>query len=118
MPRSQRDDRDVADVATGVPSATAARFLPGYLRGDALRGDPPVDMVHHIARYGGEATESELISLIANGRAEAPAREATLLKADQQGLQERGGAPGAKTRDLALDVARTLLDSSNRDELK
>jgi putative heme-binding domain-containing protein len=118
MTRSRRDDRDVADVATGVPSAAAARFLLGHIRSRALSRTRLVEFVHHIARYGDGATEPELTAFIAAWRDEGLAQQAALLKAVQQGLQERGGAPGTRVRDLALDVARTLLDSSQGDEVK
>ena len=117
-PRSDRDLRDVADVATGVPSASAARFLLTRLqRDDQLRNEPPEAYVHHVARYGPEGTEAELTEFIEGQQSAGLPRQAALLKASQQGIEERGAKPAAETRNLAESVATALLDSPRGTEV-
>ncbi|MEA2630911.1 MAG: hypothetical protein QOE66_1130, partial [Chloroflexota bacterium] len=119
MPRSERDDRDVADVAVGVPSAAAARFLFGRIRRvSSFEGVPLLPFIHHIARHGADATGSELTAFLNDRRDQGPTWLATLLKALQQGLQERGASPGDESRTLALETARALLDSAKGEEVK
>jgi putative heme-binding domain-containing protein len=117
-PRSDRDLRDVADVATGVPSAAAARFLLTRLRGDdKLRRQPPEPYVHHVARYGAKGTEAELTEFIGGLQSAGLPLQAALLKAAQQGIEERGAKPAGATRKLAQGVATALLDSPNGTEV-
>jgi putative heme-binding domain-containing protein len=113
-PWSDRDLSDLADVAPGVYSARAARFLLGQLR----RGREPENrlggFVHHVARYGAHGTEPELTAFVAAQQTAGRGRQAALLKELQQGIQERGGSPSEATRTLALEVARALIDAPRR----
>jgi putative heme-binding domain-containing protein len=113
---TERDRRDVADVATGVPSAAAARFLLGQLHREDQSGNQPERYVHHVARYGAKGTEHELTAFIDSQRSSGRLRQAELLKAVEQGIQERGARPAAETRNLARDVATALLDSTRGPE--
>jgi putative heme-binding domain-containing protein len=114
---SERDRTDVADVATGVPSAAAAAFLLGQLRRQEYPGSQADGYVHHVARYGAEGTEHELIALLAGQRTAGRPRQAVLLTAAQKGIAERGGQPAAETRSLATEVATALLGSSRGSEM-
>jgi putative heme-binding domain-containing protein len=113
---SDRDRRDIADVAPGVPSAAAARFLLGQLRRDFESEGRTERLVHHVARYGADGSEAELTALVA-GLGETTSRDrprqASLLRTIQQGIQERGQTPGPQMRGLALEVAGALLRSRN-----
>ena len=108
---SDRDRRAVADVAPGVPSAAAARFLLGQIRRDGKSRTPPDQYVHHVARYGAKGTEQELTGFIDSQQSAGLPRQAALLKAAQQGIEERGAKPSGATRTLAQSVATALLDS-------
>ena len=81
---SERDGRDIADVATGVHSLQAAAFLLAHLK----RSDEPqgtlLRFVHHIARYGAPDSIREL-ALLAGSEKRRPSERLELLKAIQQG---------------------------------
>jgi putative heme-binding domain-containing protein len=108
---TERDRRDVADVATGVPSTPAARFLLAQLRREDQPGNQAERYVHHVARYGAKGTEHELTAFIDSQRSSGRLQQAELLKAVEQGIQERGARPATETRSLARDVATALLES-------
>ncbi len=52
MALSEADERTLADVAPGVPSADAARWLLGYLQRRAEPLPTRIRFAHHVARYG------------------------------------------------------------------
>jgi putative heme-binding domain-containing protein len=111
---SDRDLGDLADVAPGVHSARSARFLLEQLPRSREPENRLAGFAHHIARYGAEGTEPELTAFVAAQRKAGRARQAALLKAVQQGLQERGSTPGEATQALALEVSRALIDAPKR----
>jgi putative heme-binding domain-containing protein len=112
------DEATVADVAIGIPSADSAFFLfktsaQSFLSDKPLPLDRRVRFAHHIARYG---DQEQAVSFIR--AAKTPSEKVVLLKAIQQGTQERGAALGADARKLAADVAKTLLASTDGNEVK
>jgi putative heme-binding domain-containing protein len=120
----------LAEAALGVPMAESARFLLGYLDREAApapagqaRSSPPLSLdqraryARHVARFGGADAEAGLVKFARLEKFPAPAR-VVLLKAIQQGTQERGAALGPDARALAADVAKTLLASSNGNEVQ
>jgi putative membrane-bound dehydrogenase-like protein len=113
---SARDRRDLADVATGVHSKEAAAFLLA----DVKRAEPPREtllrFVHHIARYGAPESARELVALSGSGTRPAPAR-LEILKAIQEGTQERGGTLDESVRKEAAGLARVLLSSTAAGEI-
>jgi putative heme-binding domain-containing protein len=108
----------LAEAALGVPMPESARFLMGYLNGEA---SPPLAQqaryARHIARFGGPEAEAGLVKFARLDKF-APPAQVVLLKAIQQGTQERGGALGADARGLASEVARTLLASANGGQIQ
>ncbi len=113
---NERDRRDLADVATGVHAPQAAAFLLGHLK----RHDEPfanvVRFVHHIARYGAPGSMHELVALVEPEKRSA-AERLELLKAMQQGAQERGAGLDDSARRLAARLAHKLLDSKQPGEV-
>jgi putative membrane-bound dehydrogenase-like protein len=111
-----RDRRDIADVATGVPSAAAAAFLLAYLK----QHDEPmaelVRFVHHIARHGAPGLTTEVVAAREFER-RSPADQLEMLKAIQQGVQERGAVLDDPTRRLAARLAGQLLGSTRESEV-
>ncbi len=115
---SDRDRDDLADVALGVPDAASAHFLLARLEAGATRGGLRERFVHHVARYGSPGSEASLVRFVAGTDATHPNAQAALLKAVQQGLQERGAAPSDATRGLALQVTGKLLDAGRANEIQ
>ena len=125
------EEAHLAEVALGAPMAESAGFLLGYLDresappepADPARDTPRLPLgrkaryVRHVARYGGPRVDAVLVSF-ARGDEFPPAARVVLLKAIQQGTQERGGTLGPDARGLAAEVARALLASSDGDEIQ
>ncbi len=111
------DEAVVADVAPGVPSAESARFLLGYLARHPEPMATRARYAHHVSRFGGPESEAGLVAF-ARGGTFGPSEQVALLKAIQQGTQERGGALGPDARSLASDVVGSLLGSAKEDEVK
>src|SRR5262249_29392149 len=68
-PLSERDARDLADVAPGVPSVEAARLLMSHIKTYREEGDDLLRYVHHVARYGDNATRDALLAFARVDRA-------------------------------------------------
>jgi putative heme-binding domain-containing protein len=111
---SERDRRDLADVATGVPSPEAAGFLLRHIRTVDEGPENLLRYAHHVARHGARETRSDLLSIVA-GRP-SPAEKLALLKSIQQGLQERGDDLGEDLRRAARDLAGSMMDSKSPEE--
>ena len=87
---SERDARDIADVATGVPTPEAAAYLLGHLR---RLEEPHANLVRYlqfIARHAAEADDVPLLAIVRDRGGEALPDRLALLKAILQGNQERG----------------------------
>ncbi len=106
---SERDRRDIADVATGVHSPEAAAFLLGYLRDH--RREPrelaPLRPPHRALR--GARPDRQPGRLVKAAGPHGRRMQARLLKAIHQGLQERGMPPAAAMHAMAVEHARALL---------
>jgi putative heme-binding domain-containing protein len=114
---SERDARDVADVAVGVPTAEAARYLLRHVEHFAEPHGVQVRYIHHVARYGAGGSERALEAFIRSHQGDGPDALVDLLRAIQQGTQERGGKLGAWPQELALELAGPLLDSKKKEEV-
>ncbi|MDR3636437.1 MAG: c-type cytochrome [Isosphaeraceae bacterium] len=114
---TEGEARDIADVAPGVATAEAAAYLLRHVE----RLTEPVGTlaryIHHIARYGSKDSITPLVAFVRGRSNERAAARVELLKAIQQGMQERGAAPGDDLRSLAIDLANALLDSSADDDV-
>ncbi len=100
------DARDLADVAPGVPTVEAASFLLEFAKRE------PASLAEHarqIARYGSVDTVASLLPLARNA-SDLLVRVA-ILKAIQQGTQERGAVISQEARQWAVELTATLLSS-------
>ncbi len=111
---SEADRRDIADVATGVPSKESAAFLLGHIAGVSEPADRQERYVRHIARYGDQA-EAKLAAFVR--KSNDPTHQATLIRAIQQGFQERGVGFTGDIPALALDLTRSFLKSGKNDQV-
>ncbi len=107
----------IADVAPGVPSPAAAKFLLAYLNREVeLDSDRATRYVHHVARHGPEESTEELPSLARRLAGSDIRRGVACLKAVHQGLQERGMGSPDKLRQWAEELCRQLL-AQRQDDL-
>jgi putative heme-binding domain-containing protein len=109
---SERDRRDLADVANGVPSAEAAAFVLKQLEAVAESPENQERFVHHVARHGKAGSVPRLLALIKAGD-RTPAARFALLRMIQQGVQERGQPLDPEVRGLAVGLCRGLLSSKD-----
>ncbi len=115
---SDRDRRDIADVALGVPSAEAARFLLAHIQRGLEPGEPLARYLRQIARHGAGDALPTLLAIVRGRRGEGLSRQADLLNAVRFGTQERGAPLDEATRGLAFELFDSLLASPNGDEVR
>jgi putative heme-binding domain-containing protein len=110
----QADARALADVALGVPGPAAADFLLRHLKQSPEGPERVVDAVHHVARYGSDP--AGLLAFVRGDRPQDLKHQAALLRAIQQGTQERGGRLDPAAQEWAAALVRTLIASARDDE--
>jgi putative heme-binding domain-containing protein len=111
---SDRDKAGIADVCLGVPSTEAASFLLAYIR--ANKGSERLyQFVHHIARHGKDGSTASLLEYV-RGLRLSLLEQRGLLKAIQQGMQERGAPLMPEAQKWGASLAGTLLRSRSRNE--
>jgi putative membrane-bound dehydrogenase-like protein len=111
-----RERRDIADVATGVHSPQAATFLLAELSRSEPANDTLLKFMHHVARYGGPEMAGNLTN-VTETRTRSAAEKLEILKAIQQGTQERGGTLDKRAREQAARLAATLLGSASTGDI-
>ncbi len=109
---TERDRRDIADVATGVPSAGAAAFLLAHVRGGGDSAEKVARFVHHISRYGDADCIRGLDQVVVSG-GRGPVEKLELLRMIQRGAQERGKNVDDLFRALAQGSVRSMLRSKD-----
>jgi putative heme-binding domain-containing protein len=109
---TEPDLRDIGDVTTGVHTEGAARFLLTNLKTVQEPHANWLRFVHHIARYGVPALMPDLVALAVTEK-RTPAQRLELLKAIQQGAQERGAGLDEQSRRVATSLAKQLLGSAH-----
>ena len=114
---SERDRRDIADVAMGVHSPESAAYLLGYLGNHEEGPETWVRYVHHIARYATPDRIDGLADLVRRAGPHGRRLQAQLVRAIHQGIQERGMPPGTVMHGLAVEHARALLNSKDAGEI-
>jgi putative heme-binding domain-containing protein len=113
---NERDARDIADIATGVPTAESAKYLLSHVARYAEPAGKLVRYIHHVARYGDDDSGRGLLALLRNRSEQGPARRSALLKAVLRGTQERGATLNDEARGMALELTRRLVDSGKKED--
>src|SRR5262249_30534854 len=106
---TERDRRDIADVAPGDHSPEAAAFLLDHLQRLSEPSENRLRFVHHIARYGSLDRMGTLTEVVRHTEKPSDPVGVELLKAIHQGLQERGAPPSPEIRQLTVERAQSLL---------
>jgi putative heme-binding domain-containing protein len=115
---SERDERFLADVSLGVPSAAAAAFLLRHVNKQVVDGEILTKYVHHIARYGDATTTGNVLAFANSNRPDDLSRQTELLRAIIRGTQERGASIEGETRARAQQLTVRLLDSKKTNDVK
>ncbi len=108
----ENDARALADVSLGVPSAEAADYLLRYLARHAESGERTAEMVHHVARHGTAATTAALLDFLRHHQPQDLGLQAVLLRALDQGTQERGSRLEGAAQAWAEELTGRLLEAS------
>jgi putative heme-binding domain-containing protein len=108
-PWSDADARAIADVCPGVPSAEAATYLLRHIRNLTEPPDVLARYVHHIARHQQLEAEPELLAFVRGCEPESLRQQAQLLRAVQQGTQERGGRLSTAAQHWGEELVAKLL---------
>jgi putative heme-binding domain-containing protein len=109
---SDRDQRAIDDVCTGIPAPEAAKYLAGKLPLHKDDADGLRRFAHHIARYGVDSVRTELTEFVRKQIIDRAALQAVLLKEVNQGMQEGGAKLPDSVREWATDLTQSLLASS------
>ncbi len=112
-PLSERDRRDLADVAAGVPSFPAASFLLAHLRELPENDANRLRFVEHVARRGDTNTDVTLLAFARDQRPDDRGHQIALLLAYHRGTQARGAPLTDPAREWAEGLARGLLSSND-----
>jgi putative heme-binding domain-containing protein len=118
LPQREADARSIADVALGVPTPEAAQFLLRHIQRLPENGERLTRYVHHIARFAAAAQQPELLAFAHKDKGDDVRHQATLLKAIQQGTQERGAQLSDDGRRWAEELVGKLLASKANDLLQ
>ncbi len=112
---SEVDSRALADACLGVHDEESAQFVERHL----TRYDEPAavvqDQVHYIARFGDKTASASVLAWATTKHPKDINLQGKIIKAIQQGTQERGDKPGKAELVLAAEVTGKLLRSGPRD---
>jgi putative heme-binding domain-containing protein len=108
---SETNSRAIADVATGIKSASAGEFLLNHLRKFPEEREKLTTYLKHAARF---APESEMGNLASFTQAKFPDDldfQLTLFKSVQEGFNERGAKLPSSLQEWGASLAEQLLVS-------
>jgi putative heme-binding domain-containing protein len=114
-PLPETDARAIADVAPGLATPQAGAYLVRHLQKYPETGETLLGQVRHAARHVADDLQGSLIDLAKTNKPGDIRHQATLLKAIQQGTQERGGKLGDDARLWAESLIARLLAAREAD---
>lgn len=112
---SREEQSVVADVIPGVHSAESVEFLKDFVVLTDPSAGTLVRHARYMARHGKEGTAVWLLSHVRQKHPKDLTNQAEVLKAVQQGMQERGESLGKAATAFAHDLALELLSNDARD---
>jgi putative heme-binding domain-containing protein len=114
----ERDERAIADVSLGVPTAEAAEYLLRHLGRHAEGRERTAEIVHHVARYGAPAAAGALLDFLRSRPADDLRLQAALCRTVIQGTQERGGWLAEALQSWAEGVTRRLMAATAPEDVQ
>jgi putative heme-binding domain-containing protein len=115
---SEADSRALADIAPGIHTLHAGAFLLGHIQKYPETGDRLTRYVRHGARYAPEEQVASAVKFLRGNKPDEVRQQAGLVRAVQQGTQERGGKLGVEAAAWAGDVTGKLLAAKENDLLQ
>jgi len=114
-PLSERDDRDLADVATGAPTPDAAAFLLHRVQSGKENREAMMRYLRQIARYVPPGQMDSLATFVTSRFADDLDLQMALFNSMLEGLAQRGAAPGEAVRSWGSSLAASLLAQGTDD---
>jgi putative heme-binding domain-containing protein len=115
---TETDAKTLADVTPGIPTPEAGAYLIRHLQKGKEAPADVVRYVRHAARHAPEAQLPELLTLVRGQDAKNLRQQANLVRAVQQGSQERGASLSEDARVWAGDLIDQLLAAKENDLLQ
>lgn len=109
---SEKDSRAVASAALGAPTKEAATFLVAHLGKHGYVPLRQADFSRHVARYGDKDAIKTLVEWAKVAHKDRAGNAGVLLRAIDQGSQQRGAALPDEAKTWANDLTASLLDST------
>ncbi len=114
---NEADARAVADVVPGVHTIEAAEFLLRHLQRYPENQANQIRYAKHIARYGTDALEEQLLAVLRKRRPEGLNQQLALFRAVREGNQARGAKLSAEARAWGSELADKLLTSRDKGQV-
>src|SRR5579859_7434711 len=106
---SDLDEKAVADVCPGLPTAESARFLMKHLQKYTENRETSIDYLRHAARYLPESEIGAMADFTRAKFADDLDFQLALFKSVQEGMAQRGASTMESLRAWAEDVAKRLV---------
>ena len=107
---NERDARAVADAASGIPTAAAARLLLAHLQRVSEPSERMIHYLRHVARYAPAAELDPLAGLVQRSVPTDLDLQLDLHEVARAGITERGEAMPASTRAWSESLVAHYLD--------
>jgi putative heme-binding domain-containing protein len=117
--RFTNEQRDIADVALGLPTADAAHYLMGHIqpRPNAFTTEGLARFVYHIARHGNDTDRETVVTFAKDNEPGQMDRQIALFRSIERGAQERGTPLSKDAHEWGVRLAGKLLASTKSHEL-
>lgn len=106
---NEEDERDIADVAAGAPTPGAAAFLLHHVQNGVSDRESTVRYLRQVARYIPPEHTDSLADFVASKFAGDLDLQLALFNSIEEGLAQRGAAPGAAVKAWGSGLAAALL---------
>jgi putative heme-binding domain-containing protein len=108
---SDEDSRALLDVAAGATSAGSTMLVVRQIGSAPVDPQNLADSFRHVGRFGSDANAEELATICEDKFANDSSLQLSLLVAMQEGIAQRNGSPGEKTRAWAKRLVQQVMAS-------
>jgi putative heme-binding domain-containing protein len=113
----ERDLRYVADAAVGAHHRASAEFVLNHLEHSSGTSENRQRYAAHVARYGDDRLEAELVHWARNNLAGTLTQHARLFRSIFEGTQARGGHLNDEGRAWGIELCQKLLHAQTQKSL-